>query len=119
MNVCPRRPAPQLDHEGPFFEPVDRGDVRMVERGQRLGFALEAQQAIGIARERLRQSLQCDVTIELRIAGAIALAHPTFVKERSDCIDAEAAAGRKCQGLEYTAPLALERRTLRVIRSSP
>ena len=43
------------DEEGPrpsraSFEAVDRGDVRVVERGEQLRLALEAGQALGIGR---------------------------------------------------------------------
>ena len=29
-------------------EPVDRGDVRVIERSQELGFALEASETVGV-----------------------------------------------------------------------
>ena len=35
-----------------LFEPVDRRDVRMVQRGEDLGFAREPRQPIGVVRER-------------------------------------------------------------------
>ena len=45
-----RRPLHQLHHErrnaAGLLEAVDRGDVGMVERGQRLRFAVEARQAV-------------------------------------------------------------------------
>ena len=59
----------------PSLEAVDLRDVRVVERGERLRLALEAHQAIRIAGERRRQHLDGDVAIELRVAGAIHLAH--------------------------------------------
>ena len=34
-----------------FFQAVDLRDVRMVERGQHLGFALEARQPLGVIHE--------------------------------------------------------------------
>ena len=46
------------------LNPVDGGDVRMIERRQHLRFAAEAREPIGIARERLRQDLQRDVAID-------------------------------------------------------
>ena len=48
----------------------------MVQRRQRLRFARESRQAIRIAREEIRQDLDRDVAIELRIARAVDLAHP-------------------------------------------
>ena len=46
-----------------FFDAVDRSDVRMIQGGKHLGFALEAGEPIGIERERLRQNLQRDVAV--------------------------------------------------------
>ena len=37
----------------------------MIERGERLRFALEARQPIGICGEQVRQDLERDVAIEL------------------------------------------------------
>ena len=38
-----------------LLQPVDAADVRMVQRGEHLGFPLEAGQAIRVGRERLGQ----------------------------------------------------------------
>ena len=51
------------------------GDVRMVQRRERLRFAREPGEPVGIAGERVRQDFQRDVAIELRIARAIHLPH--------------------------------------------
>ena len=51
------------------LDAVDLRDVRMIERGERLRFALEAHQAIGVAGERGRQDLERDLAIELRVAA--------------------------------------------------
>ena len=61
------------------------------------GFALEARQAIGIARERLGRILMRDVAIQLRVARAIDLAHPAFADRRGDFVDAETSADRESQ----------------------
>ena len=50
----------------------------MVERRERLCFALEPRQAIGVARKGVGQDLQRNVAIELRVAGAVDLSHATF-----------------------------------------
>ena len=47
----------------------------MVEGGDGAGFALEAGEPIGIARQLGGQHLERDVAAELRIGGAIHLAH--------------------------------------------
>ena len=45
----------ELHHErgdaAAFFEAVDRGDVRMIQRGEHFRFALEAREPIGIGRD--------------------------------------------------------------------
>ena len=80
-----------------FFEPVDARDVRMVQRGEGLGFAREPRQAVGIMRERFGQDLDRDVTIQLRVARAEDLPHAAFADRRDDFVDAEARAGSEAQ----------------------
>ncbi len=58
-----------------LFEAVDAADVRMVQRRERLRFALKPGEAIGVLRERVGQNLQRDLASERRVAGAIDLAH--------------------------------------------
>ena len=48
-----------------LLEAVDRGDVRMIQRGQDLRLALEARQPLGVRGERLGQHLDRHVAIEL------------------------------------------------------
>jgi hypothetical protein len=47
----------------------------MVQRGERAGFALEAGQALGIVCKCLRQDLNRNVTLELRVPRAIDNTH--------------------------------------------
>ena len=47
----------------------------MIQRGERLRFALEAREPVGIACEGVGQDLDRDIAIQLRIARAIHLAH--------------------------------------------
>ena len=61
-----------------LFDPVDGRDVGMVQDGERLRFAREPRQPIRIIRERVRQDLQGDIAIELRVAGPLHLAHAAF-----------------------------------------
>ena len=65
----------------------------MVQRGERLRFALEARQPLGIGGEAVRQDLDRDVAIELRVARAIDLAHAAGANDRDDLVGAEAGAG--------------------------
>src|SRR5262245_14264582 len=59
--VSERRPVDQLQHKGlnaiRFLKAVDAADVRMVQRGEHQGFALEPGEAIGIEREGFGEDL--------------------------------------------------------------
>src|SRR5262245_28085846 len=57
-----------------------RDDVRMRQRRDDFGFALEPRAAIRIVRESGWQYLDRDVAIESRVARAIDLAHPAFAE---------------------------------------
>jgi hypothetical protein len=45
----------------------------MIERGEHFGFTLKSADAIGVTREFIRQDLDRDFTLQLRIACAIDL----------------------------------------------
>ncbi len=62
------------------IESMNGGDVRMVQRRQRFGFALETREALGIPAEACGQYLDRDVTAELGVGGAIHLAHAAFAQ---------------------------------------
>jgi len=49
--------------------------LAVIERRQHLRFTTESRQAIGIVGDRRQQHLYCNIAIQLRIAGAIHLAH--------------------------------------------
>ena len=53
----------QRGHAVGLLETIDRGDVRMVERGEDLRLALEPGEAIGVVRERAGQDFQRDVAV--------------------------------------------------------
>src|SRR5439155_7980072 len=63
-------------------ESVNGSDVGVIQRRQRLRFALEPRHAFGVLGERLRQHLQRHVTGELGVAGARYLAHPASAKRQ-------------------------------------
>jgi hypothetical protein len=52
-------------------EVVDREDVGVRERGDRLGLALEAGERVGVRGQLRREDLDGDVPVELRVAGAV------------------------------------------------
>ena len=50
------RPAVhEFEDNGVFFHAINRGDVRVIQRGEELGFALKSGQAVCIERKRIRQ----------------------------------------------------------------
>ena len=79
-------------HGAGIFETVDRGDVRMIEGGEHLGFALETREAIGVERQGLREDLHGDVAIQRAIMCAIDLAHPALSNRAGNFVRAKASA---------------------------
>ena len=51
-------------------------------------------------REYSSEDLQRDIAIELRVTGAVDLAHPAFADQRRDVVDAETGAGCESQTVE-------------------
>ena len=72
-----------------LFEPIDRADVRMVQRGEHPRFALEAREPIRIARHVARQNLDRDVPPELRVASPVHLPHAARAEQRLQVISAQ------------------------------
>jgi hypothetical protein len=68
---------------------VNGGDVRVIERGEHLRFALEPCESNRISCEGLRQNLERDVAIEHFIARTIDVAHPTRPDELENLIDTD------------------------------
>ena len=95
-------PLDKLHHDRDLtvdlFEPVDVRDVRMVERRQRLRFAGEPRDTIGIAGQRVGQHLDGHLAIEPGVARAVHLAHAAGAKGRDDFVGAEARAARDAHG---------------------
>ena len=58
-----------------LLDRVDGDDVGVIERGERLRLALEAREALRVARHVGGQDLEGDVASELRVGRAIDLAH--------------------------------------------
>ena len=93
----------QCTHASDFLQAVDVRDVRMIERRQRLRFAVKPRQPIGVVREGIGQHLEGDIAIELRVAGAKHLAHSPGAECGEDLVGTDVAAGneshRLCNGL--------------------
>jgi hypothetical protein len=72
---------------------VDAGDVGVVERGERLGFALEAPQPLLVVRELVGQDLDRHLALEPRVLGAVDLAHSAGAEGAEDLVEGEGLAG--------------------------
>jgi hypothetical protein len=98
-TIRQRRPLDQVHderaHAVRFFEAEDRRDVRMVELGEELRFALEAREAFRVLGERRRQHLDRHLPVEPGVGRAIDLAHPALAELGGDRVGAEPGAG--CQ----------------------
>jgi hypothetical protein len=66
----------------------------VIEGSEELGLALEPREPIRIEREWLGQDLESDLTIELRVVGAIHLTHAASANQGHDAVRSEARAGR-------------------------
>ncbi len=69
-----------------FFDREDGDDVRMIERGDGTGFALEASEAIGVGRGVGRENFEGDVPLEFYVGGAIDLAHAAGAEGADDVV---------------------------------
>lgn len=76
-----------------FVQTVDRAYVRMVERGEDLGFTTEPRKPFRIVRERVGQDFEGDVPSELGVPRAIDLAHAAGPKGGENLVRAKARAG--------------------------
>ena len=81
----------------------DLGNVRVIERGERLRLTCEPREAVGIGCEQLGQDLDCDVTLQLVIARTIHLAHARFGQSGPG---AGARVGREGERSDPPAPIA-------------
>ena len=68
---------------------VQAADVRVIERRDRLGLALEAGAELRVGRQLRREHLHRDLAVKARIAGLIHLAHASGPDEREDLVGAE------------------------------
>ena len=75
-----------------LFDRVDRDDRSVVEGRDRLRLPLEPGEAVRIVRERVRQDLQRDLTVELSVGGLPDLAHAPFADEGGHIVVPEAGA---------------------------
>ena len=83
-------------HPFGLLEAVNVPDVRVIERSEDPGLALETSQPALVLHEGLRQHFQRDVAIEPDVACEIHLAHAAFPDAGLHHIRAETSAGLKC-----------------------
>ncbi len=93
-----RRAGHQLHDQSTVFDAVDGGDAGVIERRQHAGFALKAGQTFGIAGDGRGENLDGDVALELRVEGAVHLAHAALADHRKDFVVAELVAGGQGHG---------------------
>ena len=93
---CQGRTGDELHDEGSrataLLEAEDRGDVRVVELGQELCFALESGETLFVLGECGWQDFDRDLALEARVRGAVDLAHPSFAELGGDLVGAESLA---------------------------
>ena len=79
------------------LEAVEVRDARVVERGEELRLAIEAGEPFGVGREGARQELERDVAAELRVPGAVDLAHAACAERGDDHVVVDAGPDREGQ----------------------
>ena len=96
-SVGERGAVDQLEDRAPvrrrFLEPVDRGDIGVVQQRQNLGFPFEARKAIGIRGQKRGKNFDGDVAIQSGVACAIDLSHAARTDEVDNLEDSEPNAG--------------------------
>ena len=97
-------PLDQLHDEGgragTLLQPVDDGNVWMIQRGEHFRFPLEAGQSLGILGDGFWQHLDGHLPLQVRVCGAIDLAHAARADLRGDVIRTESGAWCKCHAVE-------------------
>jgi hypothetical protein len=80
----------ELEHQSVLLEPVDRRDVRMVERRDEPRLTLEPRDPIRIGGELVGKDLDSHLAAELGIPSAVDLAHAALADGRDDLVRPEA-----------------------------
>jgi len=74
------------------LEPVNLGDIGMVERGEDLGFALEPGK-VGVRGQRVRQYLDRDRAFQVHVGCPVHFTHTAGTDKGGDLVRADACAG--------------------------
>jgi hypothetical protein len=84
-------PVPMATVQPSSASHVEHGtDVRMAERGERLGFPLEPLLQIGIAGDVRGEDFDRDGAIETCVSGPVDFTHPAGTERGQDLVRAEA-----------------------------
>src|SRR5262245_6923533 len=81
----------------------------MIERRHCSRLALESRDPFRIGRVRLGQNLDCDLAIQLEVAGAIHLAHATRTEQADNFVRAETTVRRQAQSWANAKPISRSR----------
>ena len=73
-----------------LLEPVDRGDVGMVERGEHLRLALEATHDLRVLGQRFGDELERDVAMEAAVGRPVDDSHAALAELLDDGVAADA-----------------------------
>ena len=80
-----------------LLEAVNGGDVGMVQSGERLRFAFEPRDPLGIGCDGLGKDLDGDAAVQARVGGPVDFTHPPGAEGIGNRIGTEARAGREGQ----------------------
>ena len=80
-----------------FFQPIDRRDVRMIERSDDLCFAPKSSESIRIRRHRCGEHLDRHLALQVRVGRTVDLSHAADTNLCSDFVDAESSSGCESQ----------------------
>jgi hypothetical protein len=83
-------------HARALLEPMNLGDLRVIERGRTSGFALEPRQPLRIRGEGVWQHLGGNRPLQVRVARGMDLAHAAHANQRGHLIRAETRPGGYC-----------------------
>jgi hypothetical protein len=72
---------------------VDGGDVGVVQRREKMGFALEPREAFGNRGQLFREEFDRDFAMELGVPGAVNVPHPARAQRGQDFVSSESAPG--------------------------
>ena len=92
----------QIRDASGLFEVVDGRNVGVIDRCDRLGFAVKARETIGIVGVGFRQDFDRDLPFQLTVVSEEHFAHPARAEQGQDFVRTEASAnGDRQAGLAY------------------